>query len=323
MVPAGSDSETTAVIDLPDALVESAPKYTRSDELPPGTQIPHAKQYEIIETLGEGGMGQVYRAYDPTMDRYIALKVLKEGVGDLERKRFIREARLAADFSHPNLVRVLEIGQSVGMQWLTMEWLRGRDIGHVLEGGKQTNFRLIAKIFGQVLDALDYIHVRGIVHCDVKPENIFITRDHYDRRLVIAKLIDFGIARDLNAPPEPTEYISGDPRYMAPEQAVIDGDLGPQADLYALGISFYELVARDHPFSWAVDGDPHTLLDLHRENALPPLSSCLPASTPIELAEALDGFVEKACAKDPKQRFADAARMRDALAQVTQVIHRS
>ncbi len=310
------DSESTAIIDLP-ASLRPPP---RPDELTPGTQVSHSKVFEIIETLGEGGMGQIYRAYDPTMDRYVALKVLKEDVDEAAKARFRHEAQIAADFSHPNLVRVLEVGHSQGMQWLTMEWLRGRDIGHVLESGTQANFRLIADIFSQVLEALDYIHVRGIVHCDVKPENIFITRDPYDRRLVIAKLIDFGIAKDLNAPAEPVEYVSGDPRYMAPEQSVLNGSLDARADLYALGISFYELVARDHPFEWALDQDPHTLLELQRQAPLPPLSTRLPEGTPDELAGILDVFVGRACAKNPAERFADAKQMRIALAEVTRAL---
>jgi serine/threonine-protein kinase len=285
------DAEKTAVIDVPSELE----LYRATHELPAGTQIPMAKAYEIIEPLGEGGMGQIYRAYDPSMDRYVALKVLKEGVEETEMRRFRKEAHLAGNFQHQNLVRVLEVGHSEGMNWLAMEWLRGRDIGHVLAGRKQTNFRLIAEIFTQVLNALDYVHTRSIIHLDIKPENIFITRDTYDRRLVIAKLIDFGIARVLSQPLEPQAYLTGDPRYMAPEQAVLNGPVDARTDLYALGMSFYELVASEHPFEDSLDVEPLELLEMQKH---------------------LDGFFELACAKDPDHRFENANAMRRALEQI-------
>lgn len=303
------DAEKTAVIDAP-ADIEL---YRAAHELPPGTQIRMAKAYEIVETLGEGGMGQIYRAYDPSMDRYVALKVLKDGVEDAEMRRFTKEARLAGNFQHQNLVRVLEVGQSEEMNWLAMEWLRGRDIGHILAGRKQTNFRLVADIFAQVLDALDYVHTRSIIHCDIKPENIFITRDPFDRRLVIAKLIDFGIARELNGPLELQSYITGDPRYMAPEQAILNGPVDARTDLYALGMSFYELVGGEHPFEDSLDLDPSDLLELQVNRIPDPLSSLLPSNTKDELSEALDEFFYSACAKDPALRFNDAIAMRRSL----------
>ena len=303
------DAEQTAVIDAPSDLE----LYQATHHLPAGTQIPMAKNYEIIEPLGEGGMGQIYRAYDPTMDRYVAVKVLKEGIEEAELNRFLKEARLAADFSHPNLVRVLEVGQSDGMHWLAMEWLRGRDIGHVLAGRRQTNFRLVATIFGQVLDALDYVHTRSIIHCDIKPENIFITRDVFDRRLVIAKLIDFGIAKVLNAPLELQQYITGDPRYMAPEQAILNGPVDARTDLYALGMSFFEVVTAEHPFEDSIDLEPLALLEMQKFREPPRLSDLLPANTKPDLADALDNFFISACAKKPEDRFADAKAMRRAL----------
>jgi serine/threonine-protein kinase len=303
------DAEQTAVIDMPSELE----LYAATHHLPPGTQIPLAKNYEIIETLGEGGMGQIYRAYDPTMDRYVALKVLKEGIEESELHRFLKEARLAGNFSHPNLVRVLEVGEADSMHWLAMEWLRGRDIGHVLGSRKQTNFRLVVEIFSQVLDALEYVHTRSIVHCDIKPENIFITRDPFDRRLVIAKLIDFGIAKVLNGPMELQRYITGDPRYMAPEQTILNGPVDARTDLYALGMSFFEMVAMEHPFEDSIDLEPLALLELQKTRKPPSLSSRLPPGIKPELAEALDSFFEASCAKKPEHRFQNAKAMRRAL----------
>jgi serine/threonine-protein kinase len=282
-------------------------------DLPPGTTVLQEKRFEIVERLGEGGMGKIYKAYDPTMDRYVALKVLKPDVPETERSRFHREAVVAANFSHPNLVRVLEVGQSEAFQWFAMEYLRGNDVGHVLARRRYISFRVLVDIFAQTLDALHYIHVRGLAHCDVKPENIFITRDAYDRRLVIVKLIDFGIARDLDGPLELHTHITGDPRYMAPEQAVINGRIDHRCDLYALGVTFYEVVTTRHPVEEYFDLSPGKLLEMQIKQQFVPPSRYMPENTPPELAAAVDDFVARACAKRPSDRFTDALDMQQGL----------
>jgi serine/threonine-protein kinase len=278
-------------------------------DLPPGTPIVQQKRFEIVERLGEGGMGKIYKAYDPTMDRYVALKVLKPDVPETEQSRFHREAVVAANFSHPNLVRVLEVGHSETFQWFAMEYLRGNDIGHVLARRRYISFRVLIDIFNQTLDALNYIHTRKIAHCDIKPENIFITRDAYDRRLVIVKLIDFGIARDYGGPLELHTHITGDPRYMAPEQAVINGRIDQRVDLYALGVTFYEVVTTRHPLEDQFDLPPQKLLELQVRTEFEPPSLYMPENTPPELAAAVDDFVARACAKHPAHRFNSAQEM--------------
>ena len=244
-------------------------------ELAPGSQLVHNKSFDIVDRVGEGGMGKVYRAYDPRMDRYVALKVLKLDVPDAAQRRFRREALIAADFSHPNLPRVLDVGYSdqLGIEWLTMEYLRGRDLGEIIDRGRPVTIPLMVDMLSQVLDALEYIHIRKIVHCDVKPDNIFITRDPYNRRLVIVKLIDFGVCRSLDPPEELTE-ISGDPRYMAPEQALLRGPFDHRADFYALGVTLYEMITGQHPFEDHLDRGPEFLLELHAEQDVPPPASC-------------------------------------------------
>lgn len=286
-------------------------------ELAAGSQLVHRKSFDIVDRVGEGGMGKVYRAYDPHMDRYIALKVLKLDVPESARRRFRREAVIAADFSHPNLARVLDVGQSteLGIEWLTMEYLRGRDLGEIVDRGRPVTFALMVDMVGQVLDALEYIHTRKIVHCDVKPDNIFITRDPYNRRLVIVKLIDFGVCRSLE-PPEIVQEISGDPRYMAPEQAVLEGPFDHRADFYSLGVTVFEICTGTHPFEDYLDAEPQELLALHCEVDVPPPSTRLPSSTPPQVAAAVDALVLRATAKDPEDRFADAAEMKRALQAV-------
>ncbi len=265
-------------------------------------------------------MGKVYRAYDPRMDRYIALKVLKLDVPEAARRRFRREAVIAADFSHPNLARVLDVGYSeeLGIEWLTMEYLRGRDLGEVIDRGRPVTFPLMVDMLSQVLDALDYVHIRKIVHCDVKPDNIFITRDPYNRRLVIVKLIDFGVCRSLD-PVEKLSEISGDPRYMAPEQTVLRGPFDHRADFYALGITIYEMITGKHPFDEHLDAPPQELLALQCEQDVPPPSALLSTATPPKLREALDELVATATAKDPTRRYDDAMQMKQALVRLLEL----
>ncbi len=291
-------------------------------DLPPGTAVVQQKRFEIVERLGEGGMGKIYKAYDPSMDRYVALKVLKPDVPETEHSRFHREAVVAANFSHPSLVRVLEVGHSESFQWFAMEYLRGNDIGEILARRRYISFRVLVDIFGQTLDALHYIHIRQIAHCDIKPENIFITRDAYDRRLVIVKLIDFGIARDLEGPLELHTYITGDPRYMAPEQAVINGHIDHRVDLYALGVTFYEVVTTRHPVEEHFDLPPTKLLALQISKQFEPPSMYMPENTPPELAAAVDDFVARACAKNPNDRFSSALEMKAELESMLRTLNK-
>lgn len=280
-------------------------------DLHPGSRVRHAKAMDVIELIGEGGMGKIYRAYDPVMDRYVALKVLKPDVPETERQRFRREAVVAANFSHPNLPRVLDRGgdPDVGLEWLTMEFLRGRDLGRIIDKGREIAFPLLIDIFAQTLDALDYIHTRRIVHCDVKPDNIFVTRDSYDRRIVIVKLIDFGVCRNLDAAEQPTQLI-GDPRYMAPEQTFLGATVGPQADLYALGLTFYEAVTGRHPFDENVRNRSTKQLLRHQREDMPPTVHKYRPEVPTPLAVAIDQVVSLACAKEPRRRYADARTMK-------------
>lgn len=290
------------------------PGATPTGVLQPGTQLQHHKAYDIVECIGEGGMGRIYRAYDASMDRYVAIKLLKPDMPEYVRRKFHREAVIAANFSHPNLPRVLDVGAvpDAGLQWMTMEYLRGRDLGRVIERGRHVPLPLLVDIFCQALDALDYIHTRRILHCDVKPDNIFITRDGYDRKIVVIKLIDFGVCRSF-APIEPQGQIAGDPLYMPPEQTVLDGPMDQRADLYALGMSFYEVMTGRHPFQEAVDAPVDQILRMQREVMPLPPSAWMPPGPRPQMA-AIDRLFAKACAKRPEHRFADARDMRRGMA---------
>ena len=290
-------------------------------DLPPGTPVVQQKRFEIVERLGEGGMGKIYKAYDPSMDRYVALKVLKPDVPESERSRFHREAVVAANFSHPNLVRVLEVGQSEAFQWFAMEYLRGNDVGHVLDRRRYISFRVLIDIFTQACDALHYIHTRQIAHCGHATVATFSYLAQQGRVTVIVKLIDFGIARDLEGPLELHTHITGDPRYMAPEQAVINGRIDARVDLYALGVTFYEVVTTRHPVEDYIDLPPNELLELQVKHEFEPPSLFMPENTPPELAAAVDDFIARACAKDPDHRHASALEMQAELGAMLRTLN--
>lgn len=285
-------------------------------DLPPGTVITLSKRFQVTGRLGEGGMGKVFKAFDPYMNRYVALKVMKADVPEGEQRRFRLEARLCGGFAHPNLVRVLDVGttREHDLFWFAMEFLEGRDLRVALKRAGTAPMHILAEIFGEVLEALNYIHRRQIVHRDVKPANIFVCRDPRDPEFRPVKLLDFGVAKDLSDDkPDDPNLILGDPRYMPPEQTRPNRPLDHRADLYALGMTFYEALTGHHPFEDCYGEHPRALLKAHRERVPAPPSTYLPADTPAEVANQLDAFFGSACAKDPEDRFPDAKAMLRAL----------
>lgn len=286
-------------------------------ELAPGTVISQSKQYQIVQRLGEGGMGKVYKVFDPIMNRYAALKMIKVDVPDDYKRRFRQEARLCGTFMHPNLCRTLEVGTTKehGLFWFAMEYLEGRDLSQLLESGRVPSLRPMQEVFKQTLEGLQHVHARKFVHCDIKPANIFISTDLYDPALKLVKLLDFGIAKDLSdtTPPD-SKRIYGDPFYMPPEQTYANGPLDQRADLYAIGMTFFEMVTGGrHPFEDLQDQHPRELLKAHREREPAPPSAYMPADTPRERLEDIDAFFMAACAKDPNARFQNAKAMQRAL----------
>jgi serine/threonine-protein kinase len=261
-------------------------------------------------------MGQVFRAYDPMLERDVALKVLKTGLPQLARTRFLKEARHGARMRHPHIAQVYDLGVLPGsrLDWFSMEFLEGRDLEDLLWRADCQSKRLPAKLiltaFDRVLGALGYAHERGVVHRDIKPGNIFITREGGGARFDV-KLLDFGVAWDLHNEDGPID-LCGDPRYCAPEQALGESTMDHRADIYATGISLFEALVGEHPFGDA-DGDDPASLRAHCERELPRIASRLPLQWPIATRRAVEVVIRRACEKDPADRFGDAESMRMAL----------
>jgi serine/threonine-protein kinase len=283
-----------------------------------GDLVSHSKRYEIVALIGEGGMGRVYRAYDPVLERDVALKILKPDVPARERARFRREALYGAKFCHPGVVRVFELVDDAHDEetWFSMEYLPGKDmeavIGRARARGKMIPFRLVADVFRQTLGALQYAHDCGVVHRDVKPANLFVTRDP-NTNFVTTKLLDFGVALKLAEGEQDAKQLVGDPRYMAPEQTKKALVTDHRADIYAAGMSLYHLVTTRHPFEHLMDGSHRELMAAQRGEKPLPLSNFLPIETPVDVACGLDVVFEKATAKDPDDRFSSARDMQQAL----------
>jgi len=253
-------------------------------------------RYRILEQRGAGGMGTVYKAHDPELDRIVALKLPRFDGHDLgvRRQRFQREARAAAQVWHPHVCPIFDVGEHDGQPFVVMAYLEGRSLAELLADQSRFDDLGHAVILArQVLDALDAIHARGIIHRDLKPGNIVI--DAAGRAIVT----DFGLAR----PEQDAEHLTseglvvGTPAYMAPEQAAGQAErIGPWTDVYSLGVVFYQMLTGRLPF----EGPGLTIFaKIMNETPAPP-SHVRP-----ELAD-LDTIVLKALAKEEKDRYQQA-----------------
>ncbi|HHE73293.1 MAG TPA: hypothetical protein ENL34_13545 [Chloroflexi bacterium] len=252
-------------------------------------------QYQILEEIGRGGMAVVYKAHQPTLERYVAIKVLpQQFTFDREFvERFLREARAAARLNHPNIVTIHDVGQADGTYYIVMEYLEGPSLADLLRQQRALPPQQAAQIVAQVASALDYAHQQGFVHRDVKPSNILLGAGG------VAKLTDFGIVKAAEGTRlTQTGTVLGTPEYMSPEQAKGLG-VDRHSDIYSLGVVAYEMLAGRVPFS----GD--TLAVLHAHVYEPPDLRALPVG--------VQGVVSSALAKDPRQRFGSSGAFAQAL----------
>jgi serine/threonine protein kinase len=262
-------------------------------------------RYALDGRLGEGGMGQVYRARHLQLGKAFALKIISPAfaLDTAARARFNEEAKLASEISHPNIVSVVDFGEDAQFgAYMVMELVEGEAL--IADGTAPMSIRRAIDILGQIADALDHIHRRGIVHGDVKADNIMLTGETDGpsagaRRRRIARLLDFGLARRPGG--ESEEEVSGSPHYLAPERAA-GGPPSVAADVYALGVLAYLLLTSTLPF----DGNVVEIL-MAQINEPPPNMS---ERRGEEMEEALEALVLRAMAKDPSHRHGSAAAFR-------------
>ncbi|MDE2503948.1 MAG: serine/threonine protein kinase, partial [Burkholderiales bacterium] len=291
-----------------DLVFDGPPSDLGGDSLPlaPGLEseverrptISHIGRYALKGLIGEGGLGQVYEAWDPLLSRTVAVKTLQFDVDMPSRlsldRLFLNEARAAAGLSHPNIVTVHDAGLSAHGVYIAMERLHGCDLRQRLAEGWRPTPAQAVRLVRRLADALAYAHEHGVVHCDIKPANIFLNpRDK-------PKLLDFGIARVAHGKALPLldDAVAGSPHYLAPEQ-LAGGPVDARTDVHALGVVFYELLALRRAYG----GDSMGRIAQAVLHEPPPLANEVNAAVPRRLAL----IAAKAMAPNAGDRYASAA----------------
>ncbi|MEO6878310.1 MAG: serine/threonine-protein kinase, partial [Gemmatimonadaceae bacterium] len=263
-----------------------------------------AERYDIEGEIGAGGMAVVYRARDLQRGRFVALKVLRAELGGGDSgDRFHREIRLVAQLVHPNILPLLDSGKTAGQLWYTMPFIDGESLGARLDREKQLPIDDAIRLTREIAEALSYAHAKGILHRDIKPDNILLADGH-------ALVADFGIARALTDDPRGRITASGmalgTPGYMSPEQSTADRDVDARSDIYALGSVCYEMLAGEPPFT-----GPTAQAVIARRLTLPPPSL---RTTRPTIPPSIDAAVQRALAPAPADRFATTLDFARALA---------
>jgi serine/threonine-protein kinase len=273
----------------------------------PGEVI--AERYEVEELVGTGGMSSVYRARDLLLERLVALKVLHPHYGDDEEyvERFRREARSVAQLSHPHIVTVIDRGEDDGQQFIVFEYIDGENLKQLLARTGPLPARRALELAIEIADALAFAHEHGLIHRDVKPQNVLLSADGD------TKVTDFGIARSIDVEHGVTQTgtVLGTSNYLSPEQAS-GKPTTPSTDVYSLGVVLYELLTGEVPFP----GDNFVAVAMKHLNEPPPDVLEHRRDIPVRLAAAVDRALEK----DPAHRFASmgqfARELRQCLAEL-------
>ena len=258
-------------------------------------------RYQIIKTIGEGGMANVYLAYDTILDRNVAVKVLRGDLATDEKfvRRFQREALSASSLSHPNIVEVYDVGEDNGLYYIVMEYIEGKHLKQLLKKRGSLTVREVVDIMMQITDGMSAAHDSYIIHRDIKPQNIMILENG------LIKITDFGIAMALNATQlTQTNSVMGSVHYLPPEQAC--GKTATiQSDVYSMGILMYELLTGSVPFK----GDNAVEIALKHIKESIPYVTDINDSIPTSVAN----IVKRATAKNLKYRYQDAREMHEDL----------
>jgi len=255
--------------------------------------------YQIQEKIGMGGMGVVYKAKQLSMDRIVALKILNEKYS-IDREfvdRFIREARAAGKLNHPNVIHVHDVSKANGRHYFSMEFIDGSSVKELLRIQGRVKLAQALDIVVQTAKALEFAHENQIVHRDIKPDNIMLTKDG------VVKIADLGIAKtfeETGPAAKQNRRVMGTPHYMAPEQA-LGKNIDHRVDVYALGATLYHMLTGTTPFSGQT---AHEVLKAHIQESLPPVQEHAP-----EVPDTVCFIVERMMAKLPEKRYPNMTRL--------------
>ena len=298
-------SETTP-LDTKSALsMTNLPKSSHTDKIQVGMLI--ADRYEVKEYIGEGAFGEVYRGYHNLLKIDIAIKALKRRSAYKQQvvKRFIREAQIMANIHHPNVIRIYDVGEVNGQVYLVMKYIAGMNLEDFINQEEGQTLSKTVELMIQIAEALAIIHSQGIIHRDIKPLNIMIDSDGKPI------LMDFGIAKagdttNIDHKNLTVEgHILGTPSYMAPEQFKTSDKITKATDVYALGVTFYQMVTGRLPFS----GDSFLEVYESHKTIQPPPTHTLSKSASARISKVISKMLEK----DPSRRYPDGASVKEAL----------
>ncbi|MEJ2025580.1 MAG: serine/threonine-protein kinase, partial [Deltaproteobacteria bacterium] len=257
-------------------------------------------RYQLIEKLGKGTTGLVYKGSDPRLNRLVAIKIIRfsddfeEEMIDDMRERFLREAEIAGRLSHPGIVTIYDVGEDEDLTYMAMEYLEGKSL--IRYGSKERRLPLtkVLDVAAKVADALDYAHKQGVIHRDIKPANIMLLRDGN------IKVTDFGIAKAISSTRTKTGVILGTPNYMSPEQ-IMGHKIDARTDIFSLGVLLFQLLTGKLPFR----GENLSGLLYHITQGKHPSIRLMESGIP----KACEQIIDKALAKNPRDRFRTAGQM--------------
>ncbi len=291
--PLAPEEDEGGVLELVEILEEEPSTEPLVQEERSGGQA----RYEFLELLGRGGMGEVYRAMDLLLGREVAYKTFSNSTRLKDPERLLREARIVAKLNHVNIVTVFDAGEVDGVPYITMEILEGEPLSRLVQEGGPLGIPFIKSIFRQACSALGYAHEQGVIHRDLKPQNMFWTRDG------LLKITDFGLAKAIDDQPSDNPgVVIGTPYYISPEQ-IRRGRVSPRSDIYSLGVTVYELTCGRVPFGAEAEHIA-TVLDQHlHQRPVPP--SALRPDCPRWLEDCILWCLQK----NPAHRPRDVAEL--------------
>ncbi|RME02523.1 MAG: serine/threonine protein kinase, partial [Planctomycetota bacterium] len=258
--------------------------------------------YHILQRLGKGGMGAVYKAIQKSMERPVAIKILSPQLTQKKEyvERFFQEAKSVAKLNHPNIISGIDVGEHQGIYYFVMEYVEGENLRRKIKQKGKLPYDEVLSITSQIAQALQHAYELGIVHRDIKPDNILITNTGQ------AKLCDLGLAKESwNIHSEPSETVLGTPHYISPEQAKGEAQVDIRSDIYSLGATIFHMLTGSPPF----DGEePVEIMKKHLQLPFPPLSQ-FQVNVPPKFAKILEKMVQK----KPQDRFQTPQQLLDAL----------